>query len=210
MSDGVTGGVGGATPPRSLPFEFQRLIDQVIGRFDGRDPMADDLEFVELTEWLADRAEDLGVFDSETPTITPIIPEAETANLSDELLAESLDDPEDVLIDDDRRVAFVTAHLRDLIGGEIAVDGNYHPACGLARLQATDGRVAWVAYGVRGYSITGIEVDWYGLFAGRDAFTSHLKGRGWLLDLADVEHLSREQCLALWDHGGLRNPAAGH
>ena len=210
MADGVPGGVGGASPPPALPFEIQRLVDLVVGRFDGHDPLADDRTFVELTDWLADRADELGVFDPDEPTISPIIPEAETANLSDELLLESLDDAEDVLVGDDRRVAFVTAHLRDLVTGEIAVDGDYHPACGMAQLRASDGKVAWVAYGVRGYSITGIEIDWFGLFASRDAFISYLKRRGWLLDLEDVERLSREQRLALWDHGGFQDPPVGH
>ncbi len=186
---------------RTLPFEAQRLVDALLTRFDGRDPLVDDPQFIELTEWLAERAEESGLFDPDGPTITPIDPTAETANLSDELLLESLDDPDDVLIDDDRRVAFVTAHLRDLVTGEIAVDGNYHPACGLEPLRASDGTVALIGFGIRGYSITGIELEWFGLFEDRAAFVRSLRERGWLLEVDDVERLGREAKLALWSRG---------
>ena len=191
--------LAGVQPLPDLPFEIQLLVDRLVARFDGTDPLATDPGLIELGEWLEDARDDLTEHWDGEPSFAPIIPEAETANLSDQILAESREETEEVVIDDDARVEFVTRHLRDLLTGEVAPDGDYHPACGFRRLRASDGRTVLIAYGLRGYSFSGTQLEWLGLFESPDRFRARQRRAGWLFDLGDLEAMSRERKLAIWD-----------
>jgi hypothetical protein len=180
-----------------IPPNLQRTVDaMVLAALNGGSPRPDGLDKVSV--WAEDNPDESGfnsgVYDSflALPRLSHIREAFFGDNLRDEA---NLSD--DAAITDTERILFMR---RVLIGvfEEGMGDADHEFSCSAVPLRSTSGHTAVLGYGVTGYSFTGVETRWFGLFTDTNAFRQSLIQLGWMTGIAEFDGLSSASKLELW------------
>ncbi len=95
---------------------------------------------------------------------------------------------------------------QEIISESIDFDSDVSPAFRMRIIKSSMGLDAWVIFAVTGYSFSGVEVSFQGVFVSEDAFRQSLRLQGYLLtdEINTIQNttkvLSDSQILALWEH----------
>ncbi len=77
-------------------------------------------------------------------------------------------------------------------------EAGHEPASGWVWIESTEGRRAVVGFGVTEYRGGEIGIEWYSVYAGPEGTEAELRGRGWVLDRADLASRPAEEKLRWW------------
>jgi hypothetical protein len=177
---------------------IQKHVDRLLKDFDHTDQLRAHPSFHFVASWCEVHSEEAGLHTGETgDSFTAVHPETEADSFSDDELRDHLNLPDETTISDSQRVEYMRRHLAAILDGE-TMDADVHPTGCTIRLRSTKGREACLGYEIRGYSFSGVEVTWLGVFASETALRENFKSRGFLTSIEECNALDDQFLLTLW------------
>jgi hypothetical protein len=179
---------------------IQKHVDRLVKALDDNDQLRAHPSLHFVASWCEVHSEEAGLYTGETgDSFTAVHPDAEKDSFSDDQLRNRLDLADDAPVSDSQRVEYMRRYLTAILDGE-TMDADVHPTGCTIRLRSTKGREACLGYEIRGYSFSGVEVTWLGVFSSESALREHFKSRGFLTSMEECDALDDRILLAFWEH----------
>jgi hypothetical protein len=173
-----------------MPYDIAAIRDAAIEHVVSGADVPEDLEY--LQDWLMENCEDdlYQVADGDLAIPLRYL----GTRLNDEDLRNAWELEPDAPITEEMRLKFARERL-----GLMAEDPDFDFCPGVRpfRIERADGQSAILAFGIRGYSFTGIEFEWYGVFADWESVVQRMQGDDYVL-VSALDAVSDEDLLAHW------------
>lgn len=188
-------------PSPTMPPEIQAAVDELLRDYDGRTRSAADAGFFPLVSWLQDHFESLDVQMPGPHRRRPVNPSRETGGLSDAGLLTAAGGAIDPgAITDALRLAHIDRYVGEVLDGAREAEAGHEPAWCWVWIESTEGYRAAVGFGLTEYPGGEVAIEWYSVYARHEGIETELKGRGWVLDRADLASRSADEKLGWWHH----------
>lgn len=183
----------------TMPPEIQAAVDGLLRDYDGRTRSAADAGFFPLVSWLNDH---FGSLDVQMPGLhrrRPVNPSRETSGLSDAGLLKAAGGAIDPgATTDALRLAHIDCYVGEVLDGAREAEAGHEPAWGWVWIESSEGYRAAVGFGITEYPGGEVAIEWYSVYARHEGIETELKGRGWVLDRADLASRTAEEKLGWW------------
>jgi hypothetical protein len=176
----------------------QKHVDRLLRLYDGSDRLNAHPSFHFVTSWCEVHPDEAGLYSGDTgASFIAVNPAGEKDLFTDDELREHLSLSEATPIRNDMRVSYVLRHLEKILEG-VSMDADVHPTGCTIRLLSTKGREAFLGYELRGYSFSGVQLTWFGVFDGIDDLRADFQRRGFVTSVEECRALDPRSLLALW------------
>lgn len=183
----------------TMPPEIQAAVDGLLRDYDGRTRSAADAGFFPLVSWLQDHLESLDVRMPAPHRRRPVNPSRETGVLSDAGLLKAAGGAIDPgAVTDALRLAHIDRYVGEVLDGAREAEAGHELAWGWVWIESTEGDRAAVGFGITEYPGGESTIEWYSVYAMPEFVETELKGRGWVLDRADLASRPADEKLGWW------------
>jgi hypothetical protein len=177
---------------------IQKHVDRLLRLYDGSQRLDAHPSFHFVTSWCEAHPDEAGLYSDETgDSFIAVDPAGEGDEFVDDEGRDRLSLSDDAPVTDAQRVSHIRSHLERILDGD-AMDADVHPTGCTIRIRSTKGREAFLGYELRGYSFSGVEVAWLGLFDGIDDLRAFFRRRGFLTSVEDSRALDDQALLGWW------------
>jgi hypothetical protein len=176
----------------------QKHIDRLLRLFDGNDRLENHPSFHFVTSWCEAHPEEAALYTGEAgDSFIAVHPSGEQDVFTDDDLRKHLSLPDRAVITNDMRLSYIHDHLEKILDGQ-TTDTDVHPVGCTIRMRSTKGREAFLGYELRGYSFSGVQLTWLGVFEGIDDLRTAFRARGFVTSVEECRALDPASLPALW------------